>query len=408
MAENSHLKVKRVRIGVKDFTNFVKFFHKDLNEQLAMDIFMLLTRRLASLLTGKPDLEKKDDGLESPASPGMRNRDLGSALRKEEVKQYGLTQTEINKVTLDLATLDEEYNKFKSNDDSTSDLINPKITKLRNIDFRLKLDAWKNMASIRKNMKKRTFEHGKALRQTFEVSKNLFTMDKHRIVQCINAYNGLCDDKTKHEKDQKTINNFLRQLPEGSHSILELSDLERLQKNELSKYQTKIQMLHEFVAAVKQECVIEQNFFIFFDIPDLIVKKKYSRKDYDEIIKIVCKVKLEYLAEKAKSMPDKPASQTAVITDDDLVALELFDVVLSQHEFKAKEKRETIQHFYNECREHVARSTKVQGQSYSEKTKKNIEQGSLIDFINKRMEQRAEVYFTNNFKHRNLYQVFIR
>ena len=32
----------------------------------------------------------------------------------------------------------------------------------------------------------------------------------------------------------------------------------------------------------------------------------------------------------------------------------------------------------------------------------------MIDFVNKRLEQRAEVYFTNNFKHRNLYQVFVR
>lgn len=49
------------------------------------------------------------------------------------------------------------------------------------------------------------------------------------------------------------------------------------------------------------------------------------------------------------------------------------------------------------------KATKISGQSYSEKTKKNIEQGALIDFVNKRLEQRAEAYFTNNFKHRNLY-----
>jgi hypothetical protein len=69
-----------------------------------------------------------------------------------------------------LTSLDEEYVKFKSNDDSISDLVNPKITKLRNTDLRLKLDAWKNMAVIRKNMKKRSYEHGKALRAAFVVS----------------------------------------------------------------------------------------------------------------------------------------------------------------------------------------------------------------------------------------------
>jgi hypothetical protein len=106
-----------------------------------------------------------------------------------------MTQQEINQLSLDLTILDEEYIKFKSQDDSVSDLINPKITKLRNADLRLKLDAWKNMAAIRKSTKKRSYEHGKALRAKFDDNMKLFTMDKHRIVQCINAYNGLCDDK---------------------------------------------------------------------------------------------------------------------------------------------------------------------------------------------------------------------
>lgn len=76
--------------------------------------------------------------------------------------------------------------------------------------------------------------------------------------------------------------------------------------------------------------MINSHFFIFFDIPELIVKKKYSRKDYEDIIKIVDKVKTRYLAEKAKQMPDKPLSVVSQITDDDLVPLELFDFILAQ------------------------------------------------------------------------------
>jgi len=93
------------------------------------------------------------------------------------------------------------------------------------------------------------------------------------------------------------------------------------------------------VTAVKQECVINHNFFIFFDIPELIVKKKYSRKDYEDIIKTVQKVKTRYLAEKAREHPEKPLAQVSVITDDDLVPLELFDFVLAQVENKHKEKK---------------------------------------------------------------------
>jgi len=88
-------------------------------------------------------------------------------------------------------------------------------------------------------------------------------------------------------------------------------------------------LLNDFVTAVKQECVIDHDFFIFFDIPELIVKKGYSRKEYEDIIKVVQKVKTLYLAEKIKKNPDKPMAQVAQITDDDLVPLNLYDHILT-------------------------------------------------------------------------------
>lgn len=88
-------------------------------------------------------------------------------------------------------------------------------------------------------------------------------------------------------------------------------------------------MLQEFVSAVKQECVINQDFFIFQDIPDLIVKKKYSRKDYADIIKVVNKVKTRYLAEKARNMPDKSLEFVSNITDDDECPLNIYDFILT-------------------------------------------------------------------------------
>ena len=60
------------------------------------------------------------------------------------------------------------------------------------------------------------------------------------------------------------------------------------------------------------------------------MKRKYSRKDYDDLIKILNKVKIRYLAEKAVQMPDKPKEVISVITDFDLIPLELFDYTLAQ------------------------------------------------------------------------------
>ena len=56
----------------------------------------------------------------------------------------------------------------------------------------------------------------------------LFNVDKHLITRCADEYNIFSDEKKSHEKDQKTINDFLCELPEGSHQVLELNDLDRL------------------------------------------------------------------------------------------------------------------------------------------------------------------------------------
>ena len=100
--------------------------------------------------------------------------------------------------------------------------------------------------------------------------------------------------------------------------------------------------------AVKQECVVNHSFFVFYDLPDLIVKKKYSRKDYEDIIKVVSKVKTRYIAEKSKMFPDKALAVISNLTDDDEAPLELFDYVLSEIKNKSDEKKQTISTFLSE------------------------------------------------------------
>ena len=75
---------------------------------------------------------------------------------------------------------------------------------------------------------------------------------------------------------------------------------------------------------MRNECVLNTYYFSFYDIPDLIVKRKYQRKDYDHIIKLLNKVKKTYLVQKSLIIKDKPIDQIE-ITDEDLVPLEIFD-----------------------------------------------------------------------------------
>jgi hypothetical protein len=63
-------------------------------------------------------------------------------------------------------------------------------------------------------------------------------------------------------------------IPEQTQ-ILEIKDLERMIDNEAKNFKVEINCLRDFASVVRSECVLNQHFFSFYDIPDLIVKKKY-------------------------------------------------------------------------------------------------------------------------------------
>ena len=143
-----------------------------------------------------------------------------------------------------------------------------------NTEFRLKIDSWKRRVDERKRQSKRTFEHAKKLREAFEQFKNDFNIEKEKIIECILYYDKFTEDKDRIEKEEKIINNFLNSIPESAQ-ILEIKDIERILDNELKNFKQEMTCLRDYIAVVKSECVLNQYFFSFYDIPDLIVKKKY-------------------------------------------------------------------------------------------------------------------------------------
>lgn len=201
-----------------------------------------------------------------------------------------------------------------------------KLIKQRNVELRQKLETWKKRAEERKRLQRRAFEHGKKLRAAFEKTQDDFNIEKEKVIACVIDYNQFHEAKERTEKEEKIINEFLCQLPEGGigHQILEIKDLERLLESETRSFKSETTLLKEFATVVRSECVMNQHYFSFYDIPDLIIKKKYQRKDYESIIKLLNKVKKSYLVYKATILPDKQISQL-VVTDEDLVPLELFD-----------------------------------------------------------------------------------
>jgi hypothetical protein len=82
------------------------------------------------------------------------------------------------------------------------------------------------------------------------------------------------------EDEEKIVNDFLSLLQENGQ-ILEVKDLDRILDNETRTFKTEMNLLRDFSSIVKTECILNQYYFSFYDIPDLIVKKKYQRKEYD-------------------------------------------------------------------------------------------------------------------------------
>lgn len=90
----------------------------------------------------------------------FNNSDLAS-VGKLNVSNYGMSPSEIQDMRLNLSMIDAQYQKWADEDDSLSGVLNVKVTKQKNTDLRLKIEAWGKRNHERKTTKKRNYDHGK-------------------------------------------------------------------------------------------------------------------------------------------------------------------------------------------------------------------------------------------------------
>ena len=84
-------------------------------------------------------------------------------------------------------------------------------------------------------------------------------MEKERVIACVLSFLQFYEDKDQIEKEEKIINDFLCQLPDGGigHQILEIKDLERVLDNENRAFKLESTLLRDFATIVRAECVME-------------------------------------------------------------------------------------------------------------------------------------------------------
>ena len=106
---------------------------------------------------------------------------------------------------------------------------------------------------------------------------------------------------------------------------------------------------------------MNEHFFTFQAVADMIVKKKYKRSQYDVIKKLLLKIKAAYLEEKQKPEPDsveapkntkeeQEKAASGVITEEDFVDVKFLDEQVSLVDKKFKDKRELWEQFIIACR----------------------------------------------------------
>ena len=236
---------------------------------------------------------------------------------------------------VDISVLDGIFDKWYKDQEAVSGVLNVKVTRNKNIEFRKTLESWKKRVKERARQKKRIFERGKQLRAAFENYQDYFDIDKEKIVSCSIHYNDLTESLAKERKEEKIINDLLIKLPESTY--IEATDIERLINQELEANRSRFKIFEDFAQSVRTTCVMQQYFFSFFNIPEMLVKKKTSKKDFELIQTMLLKIKKKYLVQKALLFPDRPIENLS-ITDEDLVPLEFLDDVLGEIKHKQNSK----------------------------------------------------------------------
>ena len=151
----------------------------------------------------------------------------------------------------------------------------------------------------------------------------------HIVQECAQIYSEFQDHLRKCYKNENNMNNFLCGLPELAQNV-DPDDLTRLILKEDTAHAEKRDLYLAFVNLVKAECVMNVHYFNFTSLPDLIVRKNYTRKQYETLVKLLVSIKDAYLEQRTLAEAEnadedgkeqKPKTESNVITEEDMVEI---------------------------------------------------------------------------------------
>jgi len=127
----------------------------------------------------------------------------------------------------------------------------------------------------------------------------------------------------------------------------------------------------------------------------------------------VSKVKALYLQKRATTNEDtfgepkkEEQKQSNVITDEDLIPLELLDMIYNKRIQKLEKKRQLIGTLLTESNR-VAQEKTRELKIENEKTKKIIENSMFVNYLNNRLEVKHQETFNSWYKLQILFHSFV-
>lgn len=308
-----------------------------------------------------------------------------------------------------MEALSQSYDEYLKQEENLSGVLNTKTLNLKNIELRDKIKYWRDSKDFRDHAEDKVNEKQKQVFEVILKYQEELSLDKELVENCKNDYIEMIESRHNYVKDEHILNDFLVTLDDTK--ILEIRDLKKGLDNYRTNFFRDHAMLNAFVDKVCRECVLNQHFFSFFDVADLLVKMIPSKADYPKIITMLNESKKDYLKEKTEIMErlekDKKIKSEVKITDEDLVPLELLRNTLSNTKYRFNESCEFIKNFIDKCQAEVTHKIR-QLQVENNKIKKIIENNVFIARLNKTMEDTRIESFSISYKIRILHLVLTK
>jgi hypothetical protein len=181
---------------------------------------------------------------------------------------------------LEMEALNKNYEEYLKQEENLSGVLNTKTLAKKNIELKEKIKYWRDSRDSREQSDEKINDKEKQVWELILKYLKEVNVDKGLLEHCKDDFFEMMEYRHAYYKNENILNDFLLTLDETR--ILEIRDL----KNGLERYRNTFfedhAMLNVFVDKISKECVINHNFFSFFDVADLIVKLVPSKTDYSK------------------------------------------------------------------------------------------------------------------------------